>query len=428
MKKHVALLSALAFLTISSAAGPLSPFGDKRLSLELKDVAIVTVMNTIAVQHDLNIVVTGEVEGTVSLILDDVDLQSALDAILIPNGYNYYVNNDIIVVKPQAMDAVGELTSAMITLKYQQAATVVSALEGRLSPKGKIVVIDIPNNPGTYIPNQVLITDLPRVVDDLVVLVQSLDQPQRLVSIGVKIIESKIDHQTKLGLDWPSQLSATMGSSVSSSSGEDDENSSSGSTLTGVTGAYYPNTGSWIWGTLTIPQLSLVLNALNQSGNSKLISDPHIVTLENHQAEIRAETVIPIPTINRFTEGASTSDILTFQDEEIGISLLVTPRINESGRLTLDVNAQIEDIIGYAGPTDSQKPITSSRSIRTRVIVTDGETVALGGLLKEDEIELVSKVPLLGSIPLLGKLFTTKSTQKSNTDLLILITPKIMPN
>ena len=88
----------------------------------------------------------------------------------------------------------------------------------------------------------------------------------------------------------------------------------------------------------------------------------------------------------------------------------------------------MEDIIGYAGPQDNQKPITASRSIRTRITVDDGETAVLGGLLKEDEIKTVRKVPLLGYIPLLGRLlFTNTSTEKTTTDLLILITPKIMP-
>ena len=89
---------------------------------------------------------------------------------------------------------------------------------------------------------------------------------------------------------------------------------------------------------------------------------------------------------------------------------------------------QIEDIIGFAGPSDNQKPITSSRSLRTTVIVNDSETVALGGLLKETEIELTQKFPVLGHIPIIGSLFfTNKSTEKTMTDLIILITPRIMP-
>ena len=174
--------------------------------------------------------------------------------------------------------------------------------------------------------------------------------------------------------------------------------------------------------------MNAVLSLLESSGNSKLISDPHLTTLENHEAEIKIATVIPIPTVTRFTEGAATQDIQTFYDEEVGISLVVTPRISEDGQITLEVVPTVSDIIGYVGSQDSQKPVTSSRSVNTRITVQDGETAALGGLLKEDTIDKQQKVPFLGSIPLLGKIFfTSRSKEKSSTDLIILITPKIMP-
>jgi type II secretory pathway component GspD/PulD (secretin) len=157
------------------------------------------------------------------------------------------------------------------------------------------------------------------------------------------------------------------------------------------------------------------------------VSDPRISTLENHEAVFKFETIIPIQTINRFTEGAATSDIVTFEDEEVRLSLRVTPRINEVGTITLDIEPKVEDIIGFNGPPENKKPITSSRSIRTRITIADGETVALGGLLKENDIETVKTVPLFGSIPLLGRLlFTHTSKTTTTTDLTILITPHIL--
>jgi type II secretory pathway component GspD/PulD (secretin) len=148
------------------------------------------------------------------------------------------------------------------------------------------------------------------------------------------------------------------------------------------------------------------------------VSDPRISTLENHEAVFKFETIIPIQTINRFTEGAATSDIVTFEDEEVRLSLRVTPR---------DIEPKVEDIIGFNGPPENKKPITSSRSIRTRITIADGETVALGGLLKENDIETVKTVPLFGSIPLLGRLlFTHTSKTTTTTDLTILITPHIL--
>lgn len=427
------LIYLMMLLMTAAHSTPADPLKDsKPISLDLEEAPIGTVLSMIARQNGFNIVVSGEVDGLVTLNLKDVDIAIALEAILSPNGYNYYVKGDVVVVKPVDRYAAGETTSRLVTLRYRDAFSLKAALDPRVTPKGTVVVLDKPNNNGTFTPNQLLISDLPSVVDELVELAHVLDSAQRLISIEVKIIESKVDDQSKLGFNWPNQVSANLG--MSSSTGESstsgtDSDGGDDETLDTYAGSYNPNSGNWTWGTLTVDQVGMVLDMLNQSGRSKLISDPHITTLENHQAEIAVETVIPIPTINRFTEGAAVTDILTFQDEEVGISLLVTPRISGPGRITLDVFPEVEDIIGYSGPPESRKPITASRSIRTTITVNDGETVALGGLLKEDEITTENKVPLLGHIPLLGRLlFTNKSTDKTTTDLLILITPRIMPS
>lgn len=413
---------ALSF-SISAAASRLE--NTESLSLELESVPIAMVLQMIAQQNDLNLVISGEVTGEVTLRLDKVDVPTALNAILSPHGYNYYVKNGVIVVKLISVDAPEELVSRTITLKYIEPITAKKALESRLSSKGQVVILDKAVDAGggskTYRANRILITDFPSVVAEMATLIDEIDQPERMISIEVKIIETKVDTKSKLGFSWPAAIDLTLG-------GTGDSAALSSSTTDGKAGQLDLNTGTWRWGTLSVGQLRMVLDLLNQSGNSKLISDPHITTLENHEAEIKVQTIVPIPTINRFTEGAAIQDILTFQDEEVGITLKVTPRITGDGKITLDVFPKVEDIIGYSGPPDNQKPITTSRSIRTRITVADGETAALGGLLKEDEIIREQKVPLLGSIPLIGKLlFTNRSKEKTTTDLIILITPRIMP-
>ncbi len=412
-------------VTTAVMAAPIDE--DGKLSLQLDEVEIGVALQMIAEQNNLNIVVGDAVEGEVSLRLVDVDLESALQAILAPGGYNYYIRNDVVVVKSMATYAVGELVSHSIVLKYLDPAAIKGVIESRLSDRGTMVTISAGNDEGrqesSLSPNQIVVTDFAAVIDEIVLLMEQLDQPPRQISIEVKIIESKVDSKSKLGFAWPTSVTTSLGAGTQTIGEESYQ-----AELENVAGSINPQTGRWIWGTLTVDQLTTVLNLLNQAGNSKLISDPHITTLENHEAYIKVQTVIPIATISRFTEGAATQDIQTFYDEEVGISLYVTPRINENNRITLDVRAQIEDIIGFAGPSDNQKPITSSRSLKTTVIVNDSETVALGGLLKETEIELTQKFPLLGHIPIIGSLlFTNKSTEKTMTDLIILITPRIMP-
>lgn len=418
-------------LLLSGAAIADNPLqSGQNLTLELESVPLIDVLYMIAQQNSLNLVVSGDVAGDVSVRLSNVDIATALDAILTSNGYNYFLRGSVIVVKSQAQVASGELQSRMMTLRYAAPAMIQKALKARLSEKGQIVILDQQGESAVasgaiYKANRILITDYPSVLPELVDLVLELDKPERVVMIQARIIETKVDDQSKLGILWPSAVSGKL-------AGADDGVSTSTTTSTTsssntAASAWDPNNGNFTWGKLSTDQLSFVLDFLEKDGNSKLISDPRVSTLENHEAVIQVQTVIPIQTINRFTEGSSTSDIVTFQDEEIGISLRVIPRINEEGKITLEVHPKVADIIGYAGPSDNQKPITSERSVETTITVGEGETVALGGLLKDDEIINEQRVPLLGHIPVLGKLlFTNRSKEKSTSDLIILITPTLM--
>jgi type IV pilus secretin PilQ/predicted competence protein len=426
-KLIISVLAVLALIQIgvTASANPLR--GDERITLELDAVPLASVLSMIAQQHSLNIVLASDVQGEITIRLEDVDLETALDAILTANGYHYFIKENVIVVKSVTSDASGELVSKTFTLKFLEPSTVKKALESRKSPIGHIIVLDREkpaDGTARYTPNRIVITDFPDRVEQMSVLVEEMDVAEPVILIEAKIIETKIDSKSKLGFQWPTSVGSRLGNADAGGNAADAGGVSQSADRSGV---YDPNNGNWTWGTLSIDELNLVLDALEQDGNSKLISDPRVTTLANHEAIIKIETIVPIQTINRFTEGSATSDIVTFQDEEVGISLRVTPRITGDGRILLDVNPQVEDIISFTGTPDNQKPITTSRSITTRIIVGDGETAALGGLLKEDKIESVSRVPLLGRIPLIGGLlFTNKSVEKTTTDLIILITPTVL--
>ncbi len=428
MNKNITLIIILILVLLLCSFGGIVSAETETVSMQLENVPLLTIINTIALQYDLNVVVSGDVEKEVTVRLNDVSIFTALNSILHPNGFNYYMDGNVIVIKPTDSKTTGELDAQIITLKYCDPVMAQKALDAYKSEKGKVVILDKTkdgdSNRSTYHPNQILISDYPTVLKKMLNLIADLDIPERLISIEVKIIETTIDSKAKLGFDWPTQINANLGAKSVS---EPDATSSSQVDFDNSVGIMDLETKDWVWGTLSIDQMNIVLNLLEQNDNSKLISDPRITTVENHEALIQIQTIIPIPTINRFSEAASTTDILTFFDEEVGISLRVTPRINENGMITMDVNPIIEDIIGFAGPADNQKPITTQRSIKTRITVKNGETAALGGLLKENEIIVKRKVPGLSLIPILGNLlFTSHSTEKKTTDLLILITPTII--
>jgi general secretion pathway protein D len=321
------------------------------------------------------------------------------------------------------MDAPGETVIEVITLKYISPAAVIDAVKDMLSLKGKIKIIESSSErratAGEPLATRIAVIDLPEVTDKITSFIAQLDKPEPQIAIEVRMIEVNVDGETRTGFKWPTSITA-RGHGIEMTS----DNGLAG-TDEAVGQIDLPD-GKWQWGTLSVGELELVLDFLESKGNSKLISDPRITTLNNHEAEIKVTTIVPIQTINRFSEGGAVQDIVTFQDEEIGITLKVTPHIAEGDDIILDVYPTVAEIIGYSGPVDNQKPITSERSVRTKINVRDGQTAVLGGMIKENKIDREQSVFFLGSLPIIGNLFKHKTVQTSSTDLLILITPQIM--
>jgi len=424
IRRIASIIIPLILIFSAALAGPLD--SQEKISLQFEDLELSTVLNMLADQYNLNVIQSGQINGNVSLRLENVSLRDAFEAILASNGYNYYLSGNIVVVKPLELTPFGETIALSLTLDYITPEAAVTAVSDLLSPKGKIQVVAGKNESASgtgVMPTRIVIIDLPENVELIKKFVREIDKKQPQVSIQVRLIETNVDNDTRIGFDWPTGLSARFHglegtSSTSSTSSDETEN---------ILQKDF-SAGGWTWGKMSIGELQMALDFLDMRGNSKLISDPRITTLNDHEAEIKVTTIIPIQTINRFSEGGAVQDIVTFQDEEVGITLLVTPHITADGQIILDVNPSVAEIIGYSGSADNQKPITSERAIRTKITVGDNETAVLGGLLKENKIEEEQRLFFLGSIPILGNLFKHKSTQTSTTDLTIMITPTIIRN
>ena len=177
-------------------------------------------------------------------------------------------------------------------------------------------------------------------------------------------------------------------------------------------------------GTLTTSEFSAVLNFLNSNTSTKLISNPRILAMDNEPSDISVGTNFPIPQINRGVGGQG--DVVTFTFRDVTIMLRVTPHVTAGEAITMYVNPIIEEVTGQITVSGNTAPITTRREVDTVVKVKNGETIVIGGMIKEREVLTVDKVWLLGDIPLLGHFFQNKSSDKQQTDLVIFITPKIM--
>ena len=188
--------------------------------------------------------------------------------------------------------------------------------------------------------------------------------------------------------------------------------------------------------TLNPIQFGAAWKLMQARGESKILASPHITTLDNHEAETRITTTIYIEgsvsnmrTTN--TQGMNTGTLNTgfnarqITEKDVGIDLKVTPRINDKSRITLLVDASVEALLS-AAEVLTDKPRSTRRTVKTQIIVNDGDTVIIGGLIAENVIENRKYVPVLSGIPFIGKLFQSTQVDKEQRELLIFITPNIV--
>jgi len=427
----VSILSTGLFVFLVVAPASAVP-GPRTVSLHFADTDIPVVLTALAGQVGFDLVVAPQVEGQIDVNLTDVDWRIVLDALAVANGLSYQWRDEVLVVLPADASVGGLLEHRVVNLRWADPTAIKAVLTNVLSPKAKIEVLaGPPVAPGTTgagttaLPAPVLvISETPQAMPAVLSLIDSLDVPRPQFEIEAKFVETNVDDLQEIGLNWPTQITATVADRSAVESTE------SGSTTTTVVppAIQYPipNGKIWRFGTLNVDQLTGVVDMLTRTGKARLLSDPRVTVLENERAVMRVTTRIPVQTLSRFTEGTIMQDIVEFQDIDVGISLSVTPRLNDTGSVTLDVEPVVEEITQYVGPENNQRPVTAKRAVRTAVRVHNNETIVIGGLVRETEYNTTTGVYLLRDIPVLGALFRHQKIEKKKTDLLIFITPRIL--
>ncbi len=397
------------------------------VNLEFVQTEIQTVLSALAATVGFNLVVAPGVTGRVDVHLNQVDWETALNTLVSANGYRYFWNDDVLVVLADDGTSVEGLAHRVVHLKYADPAMIQTALASVLSSRGKIELVGgvtpgASTETATEPHPMIILTEAPHRIETVSSLIAELDVPRPQFEIGVKFVETDAESDLGVGFSWPTRISATV-------SNRDETSSGSGNQEQSPAAAKYPIPDEKIWnfGTLSIGELNGFLEYMKQTGSGRLLSDPRVSVVENQRATMEVVTTIPIETLTRFTEGAVVQDIVDFQELDVGITLAVKARLNDNGEITLEVEPEVEEITGFTGPVDNQRPITAKRGVKTTIRVKDGETLVIGGLVRETEFNTKSKVFLLGDIPLLGSLFTHNSKQTEKTDLMIFITPRVIP-
>lgn len=434
------------------------------ITLDFKEADIRDVLKIISYKSGVNIVSSPEVTGTVNVRISDVPWETALDVILKTYGYAYDRQKEIIMVAPlekltaqrrmeQDLAQVQPTVTEVMELHYIDAIDAQKAIEPQLSPRGRVTVLEITGQAGwgfggsfrekrsrgsqhTSRTKTLIVSDIPPVLSKIKEVIESIDIKPRQILIETRIIEVDRDKLKDIGFDY-----ATGGAGSASSSTIDTETitkdlsvgghslgnlvtpASFGSKASGITSA---NTGlELIFQKLGGTKFEVLIHALEENVITNTLSAPSILTLDNQEATILVGEQFPIVNTTQSSDTATTVGISLEEYKDIGIQLNVVPQVAGSGRdyINMIIHPAVTTVESLI---ENKYPRISTRETQTQVLIKSGETVMIGGLIKDVKSESVQGVPFLRKIPYLGKLFerTTQDTQK--IELIIFITAHII--
>ena len=407
----------------------------QKMSINMQDSDIKSVLMLIGELTGLNIVVSPAVKDTITANLENVSIKAALDVILKPNGYSYFTQENIIIVKSSDTEIVRELETVIHKLKYVNSDDLAGPLEAVLTDQGKVQsftpVVMASGNTG--VSNIIIISDVQENIPSIMAMVEELDKPIANINISVRFIESGVDSAQGSGIDWSRNTPIVLGN------------------LPDTTGSLLPfKLSNMTVATLNPLQFGQAWKLMQARGQSKILASPQLTTLDNHSAETQITTTIyiegSVSNMNRSNSfnnqnqnqiasagGGATNSNLNNQnfntrqitEKDVGIDLQVTPRINDENRITLMVNASVEALLS-AAEVSTDKPRATRRTVRTQVTVNTGDTVIIGGLISENAIENKKFIPVLSELPFIGKMFRSTTIDKEQRELLIFITPNVV--
>ena len=411
-------------------------FNGKAISLNFQDIPIRTVLQIIADYNGFNLVTSDTVNGNITLRLDGVPWDQALDIILKVKGLGKRMDGNILMVAPndelvareakelQAQQQVSELAplyAEYIQVNYAKAADFSNILKSEgtslLSERGSVTVDERTNT--------LLIRDTAKSIEDIKRMINVLDIPIRQVVIESRMVTVKDNISEELGIRWGVTHNGGDTSSAGRLEGADSANAgivppidqrlNVNLPVADPAGAIAFQIARLADGTI----LDLELSAMEQENKGEIIASPRITTSNQKEAYIEQGTEIPF--VSAASSGATS---VTFKKAVLG--LRVTPQITPDNRIILDLvitqdtrGDTIATGTGLATAIDTQE-------IGTQVLVNNGETIVLGGIYQQQIINSVSKVPVLGDIPYVGWLFRTTSEFNEKKELLIFVTPRIV--
>ncbi|WP_271104198.1 type IV pilus secretin PilQ [Pseudomonas tohonis] len=411
-------------------------YSGEKLSLNFQDIDVRSVLQLIADFTDLNLVASDTVQGNITLRLQNVPWDQALDLVLKTKGLDKRKVGNVLLVAPadeiaarerqelESQKQIAELAPLrreLIQVNYAKAADIAKLFQSVTSgnessdERGSITVDDRTNSIIAYQTQDKL--------DELRRIVAQLDIPVRQVMIEARIVEANVDYDKSLGVNW---RGARVGDNNFVIGGEGGTRTGGGGTSPnaalgtfvdmGATGA----TSSIGIGFVTDNTiLDLELSAMEKTGNGEIVSQPKVVTSDKETAKILKGAEIPY-------QEASSSGASTTSFKEAALSLEVTPQITPDNRIIMEVKVT-KDAPDFSNALNGVPPINKNE-VNAKVLVSDGETIVIGGVFSNTQTKATDKVPFLGDLPFLGRMFKRDVVQDKKSELLVFLTPRIMNN
>lgn len=448
----VAAQQAASSATANPAAS--TKYTGEPISVNLKDVDLKDFFRLIHEISGLNVVLDPNVKGTLTIVLDEVPWDQALDIVLQNNGLDKQLNGNVLRVatretlkreaesardlqKAQA-EAVAPVTVTRV-LSYAKAATMKDTLKKFLSARGDIFSDDRSN--------QLVIRDIPSVIPTIDNLIHQLDRKSQQVEIEARVVQATRSFSQDIGVQWGFAGTTAGGRTVFGGNpnvgvspvtypttptttlpsppliATPTASSGGGSSTAGLPfninlPAGVPTSGLYIGNRSSNFAVDVLISMAEAKGVGKLLSKPKVITQNNEKATVKQGQKIPIQT--------TINNTISVQYVDAVLKLEVTPQITAEGTVFMDVlveNTQIDNGI----PRVYGIPALDTQSAETKVLVADGGTVVIGGIIVTQQQTQVNQVPIVGSLPIIGYLFREKAVSISSSELLFFLTPRIIP-
>jgi type IV pilus assembly protein PilQ len=433
-----------------STTAPTGKYSGEPISVNLKDVDLRDFFRLIHEISGLNVVLDPAVKGTLTIVLDEVPWDQALDIVLQNNGLDKQLNGNVLRIatrdtlkkeaetqrdleKAQA-DATNPVTVTRV-LSYAKASSLKDTLKKFLSSRGDILADDRSN--------QLIIRDIPQVIPTVDNLIRQLDRKSQQVEIEARVVAASRSFAQDIGTELGFAGTTTGGRSlfsgdpsvggsgvttgagipaspvtVGSNSGSSGNGITSGIPLNTNLSAGTPTSGFGFSQRSPNFAIDFFITAAEAKGVGKLLSKPRVVTQNNEKATVKQGTKIPIQT--------TINNTISVQFIDAVLKLEVTPQITADGTIFMDVlveNTQIDTGI----PRVQGIPALDTQSAETKVLVADGGTVVIGGIIVSQQTVNIQEVPFIGSLPIIGNLFKRTTINVTSQELLFFLTPRIIP-